>query len=133
MDWFLLLDEGVQTVEDGLEIHAPSDLWIGANELAEVRLLFPGAHRVPLDQPVGVVAAKPGVNEREEEAVAEDEPMTRLEIAPHALWIDDESAHDPGEPVQHVVEREERVRNHDTLCGRLGDIAFVPEGHVLEA
>jgi hypothetical protein len=78
MDWFLLLDEGVQTVEDGvdvtdgrlqvedgLEIHAARDLGIGANELAEVRLFFPGAHRVPLDQPVRVIAGKPGVNERE--------------------------------------------------------------------
>jgi hypothetical protein len=65
--------------------------------------------------------------------VAEDEPVARLEIAPHALGIDDEPAHDPGEAVQHVVECEEGVRNHDTLGGRLGDVAFVPEGHVLEA
>src|SRR5881394_1970447 len=105
MDWFLLLDEGVQTfedgvdvtdgrlqVEDGLEIHAPRDLRIGANELAEVRLLFPGAHRLSLDQPVGVITGKPCVHEREEQSVAEDEPVTRLEIAPHALGIDNESA-----------------------------------------
>ena len=85
-----------------------------------------------LNEPVGVVARKPRVHERQQEPMAEDEPVTRLEVPPHPLGIDDEAFDDPGEAVEHVVEREERVGNDDALGGRLRDVALVPERDVLE-
>src|SRR5258708_1933187 len=115
MDWYLLLGEGVQTVEngvdvpdgcsqveDGVEINAAGDLWIAADELGEVRLLSPGARGVPGGGGVGGVAGGPRLYERQQQPMAEDEPVTRLEVPPHPLGIDDEAFDDPGEAVEHV-------------------------------
>src|SRR5919201_7136179 len=65
-------------VEDRLERRNPQrsgDLRIGGDELAEVAAVLPPLHRVPLDEPVGVVAAEPRLHEREQQAVAEDKPV----------------------------------------------------------
>src|SRR5256885_13374980 len=64
--------------------------------------------------------------------MAEEKPVTRVEIPAHALGIDDEAGHDPTKSVEHVVEREERVGNDDSFRRRLRDVAFMPERHVLE-
>src|SRR5213076_1915087 len=68
MNRFLLPDEGVYTVEHGvdmthrrveiehgLEVDAVGELAVVPNELGEVGLLFPGAHRVRLHRPVGLI------------------------------------------------------------------------------
>ena len=104
-----------------------------AAELAEVELLLPRAHRRALDEAVGVVAREAGLDERVEHALAEEEEVARLEVPAHPLGPHDESFHEPGEAVEHVVEREEGVGNHDALGRRMGDVALVPEGDVLEA
>ena len=102
------------------------------DELAEVLLLLLRPQRVPLDEPVGVVAGEPGLDEREQQPLAEEEPVARLEVAPHPLGPDDEPFDEPGEAVEHVVEREERVRDHDALGRGVRDVALVPERDVLE-
>jgi hypothetical protein len=69
MDGFPLPDERAESLEDGVdvacvgveienrvEVNAGGELAVGANELAEVLLLVPGAERVPLHQPVRLVA-----------------------------------------------------------------------------
>ena len=43
-------------VEDGFEINSTGDLGVTADQFGEIRLLFPGAHRMALDEPVGIVA-----------------------------------------------------------------------------
>ena len=58
--------------------------------------------------------------------------MARLEVPAHPLGSHDESFHEPGEAVEHVVEREERVGDHDALGRRVRDVALVPERDVLE-
>ena len=63
----------------------------------------------------------------------EEEPVRRPEVPLHPLGIDDEPVDDPGEAVEHVVEREECVRDDDALRRRVRDVALVPERHVLEA
>ena len=100
---------------------------------AKSRFFLPGAHRMALDEPVGIVACKARVDEREQEPVAEDEPVARVEVPPHSLRIDDETFDDPGEAVEHVVECEEGVGNDDALGGGLRDVALVPERDVLQA
>src|SRR5689334_13539476 len=60
-------------VEDGIEVDASGDLRVGARELREVERLVPRPHRVPLDEPVGVVAGEAGLDEREQQPLAEDE------------------------------------------------------------
>jgi len=69
MDAFPLPDERAEPLEDGVdvacvgveiehrvEVDAAGELAVGANELTEVLLLVPGAERVPLHQPVPLVA-----------------------------------------------------------------------------
>ena len=60
-------------------------------------------------------------------------PCDASRFRAHALRVDDEAVDDPGEAVEHVVEREERVGDDDPLGGRVRDVALVPERHVLEA
>ena len=59
--------------------------------------------------------------------------MARLEVAAHPLGPHDEALDEPGEAVEHVVEREEGVWDGDPLGRGVRDVALVPEGDVLEA
>src|SRR5438105_12509116 len=101
MDGLLLPDERVEALEDGVdvtngcveieddrEVDARRDLGVGGGELAEVAFLFPGLHRVALNQSISVVARNAGFDEREQQPVAENEPLARVEVAPHALGVD---------------------------------------------
>src|SRR5439155_18936261 len=110
MDGFLPLDDGVQAVEDrvdvadrrvevedGVEVDATGHLRIAVDELPEIRLVLPGAHGMALDQPVGVSACEARLDERQQEAMAEDEAVRGVDIATHSLRIDDEAVHDPDE------------------------------------
>ena len=58
--------------------------------------------------------------------------MARLEVLAHPLLADDEPLDEPREPVEHVVDGEERVGQDDALGRRVRDVALVPEGDVLE-
>jgi len=55
-----------------------------------------------------------------------------FEVAAHPLLTHDEPFDEPGEAVEHVVQREECVRQHDPLGRRVRDVALVPERDVLE-
>src|SRR4051812_47313537 len=101
MNWFLLSDEGVQSLEDRVdvahgrgevenatEVDSPGDLRVGAHELGEIAFGLPRFHRMALDEPIGIVARHAAVDEREQQAVAEDEAMTRVEVPPHAVCMD---------------------------------------------
>ena len=85
-----------------------------------------------LHDPVGVVAREARVDEGEQQPLAEEEAAASLEVLAHLLGTDDEALDEPGEAVEHVVEREERVGNDDALGRGVGDVALVPEGDVLE-
>ena len=65
--------------------------------------------------------------------MAEEESVARLEVAPHPLGTDDQTFDEPGEAVEHVVEREKSVGDDDALGRGMRDVALVPERHVLEA
>ena len=53
-----VLGVGVQ-VEHRIEVDPAGELGVRPDELREVEALVPGAHRVPLDEPVGVVRERP--------------------------------------------------------------------------
>src|ERR671936_2458682 len=91
-------------VEDRREIEPRADLLVGLNELAEIELFVPGAHRVALHQAVRVVAREPGLDEGEQHTLAEEEVLARLEVAAHPLLAYDETFDEPDEAVEHVVE-----------------------------
>ncbi len=73
------------------------------------------------------------LDEREQHALAEEEPVARVEIRAHSVRVDDEPFDEPREAVEHVVEGEEGVGDDDALGGRVRDVALVPECDVLEA
>ena len=85
-----------------------------------------------LNETIRVVSREPGADQREQHGLAEDETVRGVEVAAHPLRIDDEPVGEPGEAVEHVVEREERVGQDHALGARVGDIAFVPQRDVLE-
>src|SRR6059058_1447375 len=75
MNRFLLLDEGVQAVEDGVdvtdgrvqvedgvEVDAARELAVRPDELGEVGLLFPGAHSVVLHRAIRLIARQAGLD-----------------------------------------------------------------------
>src|SRR4051794_3563358 len=133
------LEDGVDVtcvpaeIEDGVQVDAAGDLPVRANELAEVLFLLLGPQRVPLDEAVSGVALEPRLDQGEQQALTEEEPVAGLEVAQHPLRPDLEALDEPGEPLEHVVEREERVRDHNPLGRRVRDVALVPEGDILES
>ena len=86
-----------------------------------------------LHEPVRVVASEAGLDECEQQTLAEVQPMARVDVLAHPLGSDDESFQQPREPVEHVVDGEERVGQHDPLGGGVGDVPLVPERDVLES
>src|SRR5262249_43225672 len=145
MDGLLLPDERAQSledsvdvacvsseVEDGIEIDAAGKLPIGPHELAEVLFLVPGAECVTLDEPVCLVPRQPRLDQREQQTLAEEEPLARVEISSHPVRPNDQALDERGETVEHVVECEERIRDDDALRRRVRDVSLVPERHVLE-
>ena len=58
--------------------------------------------------------------------------MRRLEVPAHAVGVHDQPVDEPGEPIEHVVEREERVGEHDPFGARVRDVTLVPQCDVLE-
>src|SRR6185436_2975816 len=126
------MTDGCGEIEYRVEIDAAADLWVAANEPGKVGFSFPGPHGVILDEAVRIVAREPGLDEREEEAMTENQAVARLEIAEHPLGMDDEPFHDPPEAVEHVVEGEERIGDDNALGRGLRDVALMPERHVLE-
>src|SRR5438034_2862598 len=145
MNGFLLPDEGAEPledgahvtdsrleVEDGVEVDALRDLRIGLDELPKVALLLPRAHRVSLDEPVRLVTREAGIDEREQEPMAEEKSVACVEVATHAVGIDDEALDDPAKAVEHEVEGEEGVGDDDPLRRGMRDVALVPERNVLQ-
>src|SRR5205807_3166497 len=125
-------DGGIE-IEDGVEVDPCRDLWICGYELAKVALFLPRLHGVALNRPVSVVARDSCFDQREQQSVTEHEAVARVEVLPHSLRMHDQPFDDPCEPVEHVVEREECVRENDTLRRRIRDVALVPKRNVLQS
>src|SRR6187549_1535306 len=85
-------------VEDRVEVDAARDLVVRANELAEILFLV-RAQRVALYEAVGVPPRETGLDEREQQPLAEEESAARFEVAPHPLRADVETFDQPGEPL----------------------------------
>src|SRR6187397_2628801 len=87
-------------VEGLAQIDPPRDPLIGLDERREVELLVPGAQRMLLDETVRLVAGKAGLDEREQDALAEEETVAPVEVRTHAGGQDDEALDQPREAVE---------------------------------
>src|ERR687896_521726 len=105
MDRLLSLGQGVKPIEHNIDV---------ARIGAEVEDLLESAHRRPLDELVRTSALEAALDKREQEPLAEEEAVTCVEVPAHPLGPHDEPLHEPGEAVEHVVEGEECIWNHDT-------------------
>src|SRR6266550_1609019 len=101
MNCFLLSGELAQPLEDGVdvtgvpaeiedpvELDPAGDRLVRANELAEVMLLLVGLQRVPLHEPVRLVSRQAGLDQCEQEPLAEEEATCPFEVASHSLGPD---------------------------------------------
>jgi two-component system, OmpR family, response regulator RegX3 len=126
--------ESVVEVEGAVErLRGQLQLGILLEELAQIEALVPGAEGVSLHEPVRLVPGQPGFDEGQQDPLAEDEAVRRIEIRPHSLRVHDETIDKPGEAVEHVIEREERVGYDHALGARVRDVPLVPKRDVLEA
>ena len=119
-------------VEGLAKIDPRRDLRICPDEATEVESFVPRPHRVPLHHPIRLVTPESRLDEREQQTLAEEETSRRLEVRAHPLGAHDQPFHQPGESIEHVVDRKERVREHDALGRRVRDVSLVPERDVLE-
>ena len=61
-----------------------------------------------------------------------DESAEPVEILAHVLRIDHELFDQPGQPREREIERDGRVRADHALDRGMGNVALVPERHVLQ-
>ena len=66
-----------------------------ADQLAEGRLLVPGALRALLDDPVGLVARHPRLDQRGQRALAVQRAVGQLEVRAHAVGVHRHPRRDP--------------------------------------
>ena len=85
-----------------------------------------------LNPAVGVVARHTAPHEREEDLLGEDRPAQPFEVGAHHRGPDLEPLDDVGQPRQHEVDDDRRIRTDHPLDRGVADVALVPECHVLE-
>jgi two-component system, OmpR family, response regulator RegX3 len=125
--------QSVVEVESGIErVGRELDVGVELEQLAQIHAFVPRPERVPLNKAISLVPREAGLDEGQKDSLAEDEAMRGIEIRAHPLRIDDEAVDQPREPVEHVVESQERIGDDHSLGARVRDIPFVPERDVLE-
>ena len=96
----------IEGIRESPGVEPARDLGVRLDEATEVHLLVPGPERVSLDDSIRLVSSQAGLDEREQNALGEDQSVGGLEIASHANGVDDEAVDEPRKPVEHVVECE---------------------------
>ena len=105
---------------------------LGREQVAQRRLRVPRLLGEALDDPVRLVALQAAGDEREQHPLAEQRAAGDVEVAPHAVRVDDHPARDADREVLHVVEQDRRVGQDHALGAGVRDVALVPQGDVLD-
>ena len=56
----------------------------------EMAFAAPGAHRVGLDQPIGILPADPGLGQGQQHLLGMDQTALAIQVRAHAIWVDDQ-------------------------------------------
>ena len=96
-----------------------------------VEPLRPGLHGDGLDGIIGLLAGESLADQGVHHPLGEDDPVGPPDVPEHRLGIDRQLLQDPREAAEHVVQQLGGVGQDDALRRGMGDVAFVPEGHVL--
>ena len=108
------------------------DLGVGLEQRAEGLAFLPRRHGVALHDAVRLVAGQARRDQGEQHGLAEHEAVGALEVLEHAVGVHGHALDDVGRLGQHVVGQDAGVGQGDALDRAVGDVALVPQGHVLE-
>ena len=108
------------------------DLRVGLDRGAEVALFLPGPHGVRLHEPVGLLAQHARRREIEQQLAGEDQAARQIQIAAHALRIDQQLVHQLRRLVQQIVGEDGRIGQDHALHGGVRDVALVPQRDILK-
>ncbi len=101
-------------------------------ECGEVLLLLPAPHGGFLYESVCVLPGEALVHERKHHLLRVIKPVAPLHVLLHPLRVDVHSLYDARHPLEHVVGKYGAVGDNNPFNGGVRDVAFVPEGDVLE-
>ena len=104
--------------------------WVGFQERAVRNVVGPALGGVLLDQVVGVLTGHPGVNQLEQYPAGVNQAQGFVHVVLHPVREDVQVLDDLAEAVEHVVQQRRGVRQNHPFGTGVGDVAFVPEGHV---
>jgi len=91
----------------------------------------PGGHRAALDEGIGVLARDALLGQGEQNALRMNEAAEAVEIFAHPFRIDDEIFDDARKAMQREIKMDRRVRANPAFNRGMGNIALVPERHIL--
>src|SRR5206468_3424069 len=103
------------------------DVRVGSQERAEAPLARRCPQRALLNQLVCRLARHSLAHQLEQHGLAEEEAARHLQVAAHALGVDDQSVDQAGGASKHEVAEAGAVGADDPLDRRVRDVALVPE------
>ncbi len=107
------------------------DGFVLGEEFLVVLSFEPSLHGDGLHEVIGAFAGEAFVDEGGHDALREDDLVCQVYVFQHVLRENDEILQDVAESVEHIVEQDGGVGEHDALGGGVGDVALVPERDVL--
>ena len=122
----------VEQPGQGLRVQVPGDVLVGSQPLAEIAAFLPQVLGVALHHLVGLLPVHAGLGQRQQHALGEDQPAEAVEVGLHVLRMDHQLVDQLGEPGQRKVERDGGVGGDHPLDRGVGDVALVPQRHVLQ-
>src|SRR5687767_2198775 len=122
-------------VEEAIDVLIPEerlDLRVFLEQLGEASLALPHRHGIALDGLIGLLSRQALLGESQKDALGMNEAAEALQIPLHIVRIDDELRDDAREPVEREIEMNRRIGRDAALDGGVGDIALMPQCHVLK-
>src|ERR1700683_4633979 len=130
-DYLVGVAQVVAVIENRVEIQATGAL-DARKQLAQWHAVVPRALGELLHDPVGLVAGASRGDQREQYTLGEQRAVSQVEVDAHPLDIHGHVRHQRHSRVLHVIEQDGRVGQDHPLDRGVGDVALVPQGHVLE-
>ena len=107
------------------------DGFVLGEEFLVVLSFKPCLHGDGLHEVVCAFAGEALVDEGGHDALREDNFVGQVDVFQHIFWENDEVLQDVAEAVEHIVEQDGGIGEHDALGGGVGDVALVPKRDVL--
>ena len=101
--------------------------------MAQFLAVVPGAHCVALYDVVGGFPGQPlFLHQRQQHALAENQPPAAFQVAPHPVGIDPQPADHLGKDAQNIVQHQAGVGQDDAFRGGMADVPLAPQGDIFQ-